>query len=206
MNSSHCFEDTLKWRRRGRSSFTCQNVVASSTGHIEFGIGFLTSSPTALPQPRQAPRQATNIELTLLQNGKRVNITLLPLVLSAPLTATSAGASSSASWSSASSPSPRGSSVPKARTKRTSPSNHRPIHPRILIRLYSVWRSTIILSAASCWLMWGTYCKRPDRRGVGLTGWTAITFLAQWHPLISPQRKDLRPEFNQGPAAGNSFL
>ncbi|KAK4499462.1 hypothetical protein PRZ48_009977 [Zasmidium cellare] len=52
----------------------------------------------------------------------------------------------------------------------------------------AVWRSTIILSAASCWLMW------------------AITFLAQWHPLIAPERKDLRPEFNQGPAAGNSFL
>ncbi|KAL9531691.1 V-type proton ATPase subunit [Sphaerulina musiva] len=40
----------------------------------------------------------------------------------------------------------------------------------------SVWRSTIILSTASCWLMW------------------AITFLAQWHPLIVPERSDLRME------------
>ncbi|EMF13643.1 uncharacterized protein SEPMUDRAFT_116670 [Sphaerulina musiva SO2202] len=40
----------------------------------------------------------------------------------------------------------------------------------------TVWRSTIILSTASCWLMW------------------AITFLAQWHPLIVPERSDLRME------------
>ncbi|PPJ58853.1 hypothetical protein CBER1_09262 [Cercospora berteroae] len=40
----------------------------------------------------------------------------------------------------------------------------------------TVWRSTIILSTASCWLMW------------------AITFLAQWHPLIVPERSDLRLE------------
>ncbi|KAK4629013.1 V-type proton ATPase subunit e [Fulvia fulva] len=45
----------------------------------------------------------------------------------------------------------------------------------------AVWRSTIILATASCWLMW------------------AITFLAQWHPLINPERKDLRPEFNRVP-------
>ncbi|KAH0284429.1 hypothetical protein M436DRAFT_79790 [Aureobasidium namibiae CBS 147.97] len=41
----------------------------------------------------------------------------------------------------------------------------------------TVWRSTLILSAWSCYLMW------------------AITFLAQWHPLIQPQRGDLRPEY-----------
>lgn len=80
------------------------------------------------------------------------------------------------------------------------------MHLRMLTRTHSVWRSTIILSAASCWLMWGTYCKRTSERSLGLMRWAAITFLAQWHPLISPQRKDLRPEFNQGPAAGNSFL
>ncbi|KAF2188719.1 hypothetical protein K469DRAFT_565303, partial [Zopfia rhizophila CBS 207.26] len=40
----------------------------------------------------------------------------------------------------------------------------------------TVWRSTLILSAVSCYLMW------------------AITFLAQWHPLISPIRYDIRPE------------
>ncbi|XTI85223.1 ATPase, V0 complex, subunit E1/e2 [Cenococcum geophilum] len=40
----------------------------------------------------------------------------------------------------------------------------------------TVWRSTLILSAVACFLMW------------------AITFLAQWHPLIVPRRLDLRPE------------
>ncbi|KAF2236972.1 hypothetical protein EV356DRAFT_530483 [Viridothelium virens] len=40
----------------------------------------------------------------------------------------------------------------------------------------SVWRSTLILSASSCFLMW------------------AITFLAQLHPLIQPIRSDLRAD------------
>lgn len=44
----------------------------------------------------------------------------------------------------------------------------------------SIWRSTLVLSAAAMYLMW------------------AITFLAQLHPLISPVRNDLRPEYNQG--------
>ncbi|KAF2637614.1 hypothetical protein P280DRAFT_472304 [Massarina eburnea CBS 473.64] len=45
----------------------------------------------------------------------------------------------------------------------------------------TIWRSTLVLSAASMYIMW------------------AITFLAQLHPLISPYRKDLRdPEqFNR---------
>ncbi|KAK7563734.1 ATP synthase subunit H-domain-containing protein [Phyllosticta citricarpa] len=47
----------------------------------------------------------------------------------------------------------------------------------------TVWRSTLILSAWSCYLMW------------------AITFLAQWHPLITPRRSDLRPEVEAGGAA-----
>ncbi|KAF2098704.1 hypothetical protein NA57DRAFT_75943 [Rhizodiscina lignyota] len=38
----------------------------------------------------------------------------------------------------------------------------------------TVWRSSLILSAWSCFIMW------------------AITFLAQWHPLIEPRRNDLR--------------
>ncbi|RMY36215.1 hypothetical protein D0866_04083 [Hortaea werneckii] len=94
----------------------------------------------------------------------------------------------------------------------------------------TVWRSTLILSAWSCWLMWGTYLPLPvhnqenrDRiypgamgrwrrrrlcpdkglaMGIGtsqLTRNTAITFLAQWHPLIVPERGDLRPEYNNGP-------
>ncbi len=41
----------------------------------------------------------------------------------------------------------------------------------------SLWRSSIILSIVSCYLMW------------------AITFLAQLHPLIEPRRSDLRKEF-----------
>ncbi|KAK9596405.1 H(+)-transporting V0 sector ATPase subunit e [Aspergillus fumigatus] len=40
----------------------------------------------------------------------------------------------------------------------------------------TLWRSTLILSLASCYLMW------------------AITFLAQWHPLIVPKRSDIRPD------------
>ncbi|KAF1813203.1 hypothetical protein P152DRAFT_395603, partial [Eremomyces bilateralis CBS 781.70] len=42
-----------------------------------------------------------------------------------------------------------------------------------------VWRSSLMISATACYLMW------------------AITFLAQWHPLIVPQRNDLRPEYLQ---------
>ncbi|KFY37487.1 hypothetical protein V494_04740 [Pseudogymnoascus sp. VKM F-4513 (FW-928)] len=41
----------------------------------------------------------------------------------------------------------------------------------------TVWRSSLILSFASCYIMW------------------AITFLAQLHPLINPKRSDLRPEY-----------
>ncbi|KFY28954.1 hypothetical protein V493_02654 [Pseudogymnoascus sp. VKM F-4281 (FW-2241)] len=41
----------------------------------------------------------------------------------------------------------------------------------------TVWRSTLILSFASCYIMW------------------AITFLAQLHPLINPKRSELRHEY-----------
>ncbi|KAH7120939.1 ATPase, V0 complex, subunit E1/e2 [Dendryphion nanum] len=40
----------------------------------------------------------------------------------------------------------------------------------------TIWRSTLLLSAVSMYLMW------------------VITFLAQLHPLISPIRNNLRPE------------
>lgn len=40
----------------------------------------------------------------------------------------------------------------------------------------------------------------------GLTSSIAITFLAQWHPLINPERNDLRPEYNNGPAKSNGMF
>ncbi|CEJ53863.1 hypothetical protein PMG11_00202 [Penicillium brasilianum] len=40
----------------------------------------------------------------------------------------------------------------------------------------TVWRSTLILSIVSCYLMW------------------AIVFMAQLHPLIAPKRADIRPD------------
>lgn len=42
--------------------------------------------------------------------------------------------------------------------------------------------------------------------GSSLTCDLAITFLAQWHPLIAPERKDLRQEFNQDALGRRSFL
>lgn len=44
----------------------------------------------------------------------------------------------------------------------------------------TVWRSTLILSFASCYIMW------------------AITFMAQWHPLIEPKMSKLRPGYPGG--------
>ncbi|KAJ9201356.1 hypothetical protein DTO166G4_8759 [Paecilomyces variotii] len=40
----------------------------------------------------------------------------------------------------------------------------------------TLWRSSLILAFAACYIMW------------------AITFLAQWHPLIAPKRADIRPD------------
>lgn len=44
----------------------------------------------------------------------------------------------------------------------------------------TIWRSSLILSFASCYIMW------------------AITFLAQWHPLIEPRMAKLRPGYPGG--------
>lgn len=70
----------------------------------------------------------------------------------------------------------------------------------------------MVLSAWSCWLMWGT-SMTPDKERSNRRGWdllmdvvTAITFLAQWHPLIVPERSDLRPEYVNGPAKGSGRL
>ena len=43
--------------------------------------------------------------------------------------------------------------------------------------LCRLWRSSLILTIVSCYLMW------------------AITFLAQLNPLIEPRRSDLRKEY-----------
>jgi len=40
----------------------------------------------------------------------------------------------------------------------------------------TIWRSSLILGMSACYIMW------------------AITFLAQWHPLIEPKRTDLRAD------------
>ncbi|PNS14654.1 hypothetical protein CAC42_1676 [Sphaceloma murrayae] len=50
----------------------------------------------------------------------------------------------------------------------------------------TVWRSSLMLSAFFCYLMW--------RKSLPIFI-QLITFLAQWHPLIVPERSDLRPEF-----------
>ncbi|KAF2403462.1 hypothetical protein EJ06DRAFT_553771 [Trichodelitschia bisporula] len=42
----------------------------------------------------------------------------------------------------------------------------------------TVWRSSLLLSAWACFIMW------------------AITFLAQWHPLIVPINGKLRPGYD----------
>lgn len=72
----------------------------------------------------------------------------------------------------------------------------------------TVWRSTLILSAWSCWLMWGTapsLARRNQSMSI-LTYDLAITFLAQWHPLMTPERNDLRPEYVNGPAKSGSMF
>ncbi|KAL3489006.1 hypothetical protein BJX62DRAFT_165774 [Aspergillus germanicus] len=74
----------------------------------------------------------------------------------------------------------------------------------------TLWRSTLILSLASCYLMWCMFFlpsplppsttiqdPRPQRQQhmlICLAPTAAITFLAQWHPLISPRRADIRPD------------
>lgn len=59
--------------------------------------------------------------------------------------------------------------------------------------------------------MWGTYYTTdttPDieREVLTFVELVAITFLAQWHPLIAPERADLRPEYNQGPVASKGMF
>ena len=64
--------------------------------------------------------------------------------------------------------------------------------------------------------MWGTYythhTSQPStvdietRQAKVTDDLAAITFLAQWHPLIAPERADLRPEYNGGPVASKGMF
>lgn len=62
-----------------------------------------------------------------------------------------------------------------------------------------VWRSTLILSFASCYIMWG---ESPSAAYTTSLMWTnnmvAITFMAQWHPLIEPKMSKLRKGYPGG--------
>ncbi|KAE9363552.1 hypothetical protein N431DRAFT_114742 [Stipitochalara longipes BDJ] len=54
----------------------------------------------------------------------------------------------------------------------------------------TIWRSSLILSFASCYIMWGMILLLHSQNSLLI--FIAITFLAQWHPLIVPRRNDLR--------------
>jgi V-type H+-transporting ATPase subunit e len=59
----------------------------------------------------------------------------------------------------------------------------------------SVWRSSLCLAFASCYIMWGmSPSARESCCEMIANECTAITLLAQLHPLIVPRRSDLRPE------------
>ncbi|KAF7682307.1 hydrogen ion transmembrane transporter [Alternaria burnsii] len=78
-------------------------------------------------------------------------------------------------------PSPKSTPTPTKPSLRTKSSLELPLaNPEDRSAGRTVWRSTLVLSAAAMYIMW------------------AITFLAQLHPLISPIRGDLRPEYNGG--------
>lgn len=88
-----------------------------------------------------------------------------------------------------------------------------PLIPRPITRTNtsrsSIWRSTLVLSFASCYIMWGTsvHTHRPRCSQIllwkkeakhMLTRSAAIVFLAQWHPLIEPKMGKLRPGYAGG--------
>jgi hypothetical protein len=69
----------------------------------------------------------------------------------------------------------------------------------------SLFRSTLILTFVSCYLMWGmlvvTCCPYPPIPVICVLHEIysnilniAIVFLSQWHPLIAPKRSDIRPD------------
>jgi hypothetical protein len=67
------------------------------------------------------------------------------------------------------------------------------IDERRLTFLSSIWRSSLILAFASCYLMWGTILsvKNNELRLMSV----AITLLAQLNPLVEPRRGDWRPDY-----------
>jgi hypothetical protein len=62
-----------------------------------------------------------------------------------------------------------------------------------------VWRWVLILSFSSCYIMWGTCLTIYDlSRSIKTDHHIAITFLAQWHPLIQPRMTGLRKGYAGG--------
>jgi V-type H+-transporting ATPase subunit e len=57
----------------------------------------------------------------------------------------------------------------------------------------SVWRSSLILAFASCYLMWGTILSIENNELRLMS--VAITLLAQLNPLVEPRRGDWRPDY-----------
>lgn len=55
-----------------------------------------------------------------------------------------------------------------------------------------------MLSFASCYIMWGMYLTTNAGFEKGTDQETAITFLAQWHPLIQPRMTGLRKGYAAG--------
>lgn len=49
------------------------------------------------------------------------------------------------------------------------------------------------------------HCESTTFETRFLTQILAITFLAQWHPLITPERNDLRAQYHNGPVKSPSF-
>lgn len=154
--------DRPTWGNINASQASKQAHVKSPSRTIR-----LTHTPTNNEPLHNSSRWQTGTSDLLRIPRIRASLTCAP---------NTAGVSSSASSSSSSSAPWHGSLAPRARTRRTS-------YPLLIARSHntlsatspasalafktrqatntfaigSVWRSTLILSAWSCWLMWGTY-------------------------------------------------
>lgn len=62
--------------------------------------------------------------------------------------------------------------------------------------IHRVWRSSLVLSAVACYLMWRK-CSMSPWSGTSFANYPlpVVTFMVQLHPLIGPRRGDLRPEY-----------